>query len=67
MAPFLNSIQISFHQNKRALHILESTTAIKDKKFEVGLLWKKDNIILPYNRELAEKRLYFLENKLTKN
>ena len=46
---------------------LESTTVIKDNKFEVGLLWKKDNIILPYNRELAEKRLYSLEKKFTKN
>ena len=30
-------------------------------------MWKKDNIILPYNRELAEKRLYSLEKKFTKN
>ena len=28
---------------------------------------KKDNIILSYNRELAEKRLHSLEKKLTKN
>ena len=34
-------------EQKRGLHILESTTVIKDNKFEVGLLWKKDNIILP--------------------
>ena len=53
-------------ERKRALHILESATIIKDNKFEVELLWKKDNIILPYNRELAEKRLYFLEKKFTK-
>ena len=54
-------------EQKRALHILESTTVIKDNKFEVGLLWKKDNIILPYNRELTEKRLYSLEKRFTKN
>ena len=54
-------------EQKRALHILESATVIKDNKFEVGLLWKKDNIILPYNRELAEKRLYSLEKKFTKD
>ena len=53
-------------EQKRALHILESTAVIKDKKFEVELLWKKDNIILPYNRELVGKRLYSLEKKLTK-
>ena len=54
-------------EQNRALYILESTTVIKGNKFEVGLLWKKDNIILPYNRELAEKRLYSLEKKFTKN
>ena len=43
-------------EQKTALHILQSTTVIKDNIFEVGLLWKKDNIILPYNRALAEKR-----------
>ena len=54
-------------EQKGALHILESAAVIKDIKFEVGLLWKKDNIILPYNRELAEKQLYSLKKKFTKN
>ena len=30
-------------------------------------MWKKDNIILPYNRKLAEKQLYSLEKKFAKN
>ena len=34
-------------EQKRALDILKSTTVIKDNKLEVGLLWKKDKIILP--------------------
>ena len=54
-------------EQKTALHILQSTTVIKDNISEVGLLWKKDNIILPYNRALAEKRWYSLEKKFTKN
>ena len=53
-------------KQKRALHILQSATVIKENKFEAGLLWKKDNIVLPYNRVLAEKRLYSLEKKFTK-
>ena len=54
-------------EKKKALHILESTTVIKDNKFEVGLLRKKENIMLPDNRELSEKRPYSLEKKFTKN
>ena len=54
-------------EQKTALHTLESTTVIKDNEFDVGLLWKKDNIILPYSQDLAEKRLYSLEKKFTKN
>ena len=46
--PKLNS-DILPPEQKGALHILESTTVIKDNKFEVGLLWKKENTILPYN------------------
>ena len=52
---------------KTSLQILESTTVIKDNKSEEGLLWKKDNIILPYNQKLAEKRLYYSEKKFTRN
>ena len=29
-------------KKKKALQILESTTVIKDNKFEVGLSWKKE-------------------------
>ena len=54
-------------EKKKALHILESTTVIKDNKFEVGLLRKKESIMLPDNRELSEKRPYSLEKKFTKN
>ena len=53
-------------EQKRNLHILESTTVVGDK-FEVRILWKKENTILPYNRELAEKQQYSLEKKFTKN
>ena len=52
---------------KTSLQILESTAVIKDNKSEQGLLWKKDNIILPYNQKLAEKRLYYSEKKFTRN
>ncbi|XP_057316774.1 uncharacterized protein LOC130657792 [Hydractinia symbiolongicarpus] len=51
---------------KHALHILKSTTKMKDGHFEVGLLWKDKKPKLPYNRELAVKRLKSNERKLSK-
>ena len=41
----------------RAMNILETTTTLKNKHYEIGLLWKTDNPKLPMNRELTEKRL----------
>ena len=41
----------------RAMNILETTTTLKKKHYEIGLLWKTDNAKLPMNRELTEKRL----------
>ena len=60
------NLDILSPEQKRALHTLESTTVMKDNKFEVGHSWKKDSIILLYNPELAEERLYSLEKKFTK-
>ena len=38
----------------------------KEKHYETGLLWKIDYTILPMNRDLVGKILYF-EIKLEKN
>ena len=38
---------------KRTLEILQKTTIIRDNHIETGLLWKKDEPVLPYNRILA--------------
>ncbi|XP_057291781.1 uncharacterized protein LOC130614338 [Hydractinia symbiolongicarpus] len=51
---------------KHALHILKSTTKMKDGHFEVGLLWKDEKPKLPYNRELAAQRLKSNKRKLSK-
>ena len=42
---------------KRALSILKNTTTLKDGRYQIGLFWKEDIVNLPYNRNLAEKRL----------
>ena len=52
--------------NKRALEILENTTQLIDGHYQVGLLWK-ENAKLRSNRWLAEKPLYQLNDKLSKN
>ena len=52
---------------KRAVKILENTYEFIKGKYQVALLWKKDNLVLPYNRNLALKRLENLENKFSKD
>ena len=50
--------------DKRAFEILDNTKQLIDG--QIGLLWK-ENAKLPNNRWLAEKQLYQLNDKLSKN
>ena len=52
---------------KRAVNILENICDFIKGKYQVGLLWKKDKPVLPYNRNLASKRLENLKKKLSKD
>ena len=52
---------------KRSMHILQETTIRKDGQYHVGMLWNRDEISLPNNRNLAVKRLLSIERKLEKN
>ena len=52
--------------DKRALDILDNTTQLIDGHYQVGVLWK-ENAKLPNNRWLAEKQLYQLNDKISKN
>ena len=49
-----------------ALQILESTTIKEKGRYSVGLLWKDDKPILPYNRNMAISRMLSLERKFEK-
>ena len=49
-----------------ALQILESTTTKEKDKYSVGLLWKDDKPILPYNRNMAISQMLSLERKFEK-
>ena len=46
---------------KRALNILKTATVLRNIRFKIGLLWKKENNVLWYNRDLAVKRLILLK------
>ena len=50
-----------------AMNIFETTTMLKNKYYEIGLLWTTDNPRLPMDRELAENRLVSLEKRLERN
>ena len=56
-------------ENKRALEHLEETTNFRANlgHYETGLLWKDEEVMLPNNRPLAEKRLTNLERSLDKD
>ena len=49
---------------KRAMSILQTSTVLKNQRYEIPLLWKEDHLKLPNNKELALQRLYSLETKL---
>jgi transposase InsO family protein len=53
---------------KRALTIMNETTKqLTTGRWETGLIWSDDESTLPNNKEAAEKRLYSLEKKLSKD
>lgn len=54
-------------EESRAKKIMFETANRKDSHYEMGLLWKFDNISLPNSFEMAKCRLNLLERKLQKD
>ena len=54
-------------EERRALDILEKTTVKNGSRYEVGFLWKNEEMKLPYHKYLALNRFKSTENKLHKN
>ena len=54
-------------EDKKALATLESTTQKVGDRYETGLLWRDLNSQLPNNRVVAEKQLYSLERRLSRD
>ncbi|XP_055527591.1 uncharacterized protein LOC129720178 [Wyeomyia smithii] len=48
----------------RAVRLLESSTQVKGRRYETGLLWRYDNAQLPDSKPMAMKRLVCLENRM---
>ena len=63
--PKLNSTLLPPSQ-KRALNSLETTTVFQNDRFEIGLLWKKENTVLLDSRDLAVKKLMLSEKRFSK-
>ncbi|XP_037943341.1 uncharacterized protein LOC119676179 [Teleopsis dalmanni] len=51
-------------EDSRARKILEDTVKNIGERYEVGLLWKEDNIHLPPSYEMAKRRLLNVEQKM---
>jgi hypothetical protein len=58
---------VQSRDDKKAMQILESTTRKVGNRYETGLLWKSDDIVLPNNKVMAEKRLESLERRLNRD
>ncbi|XP_077965505.1 uncharacterized protein LOC144411793 [Styela clava] len=53
--------------DKKALSIMADTVKMVNGRYQIALPWVSDNVTLPNNRILAEKRLVYLKRKFLKN
>lgn len=70
----LESLGVRYTENllesaadKRARHVLESTTTRIGSQYQTGLLWKADNVTLPESKSMATNRLLGIERKIKQN
>ncbi|PIK56625.1 hypothetical protein BSL78_06481 [Apostichopus japonicus] len=55
-------------EDSRARKVMESTMKkTEDGHYEMGLLWKNDNLDMPLNKAMAESRLESLKRRLSSN
>ena len=54
-------------KDKRAVEIMEQTLKRKDGHFQVALPWRRNPVVIPNNRPMAEQRLHSLRRRLQKN
>ncbi|XP_058817804.1 uncharacterized protein LOC131681110 [Topomyia yanbarensis] len=54
-------------EDQRAQYLLETTTKRIGNRYETGLLWKQDDIVLPNSYPMAVRRLKCLERQMERN
>ena len=54
-------------EDKHAVMLMTNSLKCMGNRYEVGLPRRSNDIILPYNRSLAEKQLSYLNRKLIKD
>ncbi|XP_058826984.1 uncharacterized protein LOC131686969 [Topomyia yanbarensis] len=63
----IKTSQLLSQEDQRAHSLLKSLTHLKNNRYEVGLLWKYDNIRLPDSKAMAFGRWKCLENRMSKD
>ena len=54
-------------EDRRALKLIDNSISMRDGHYQMDLLWKDDNPVLPYNRTLAEARLQYLKKRFRRD
>ncbi|XP_068712758.1 uncharacterized protein [Montipora foliosa] len=54
-------------EDRRALKLIDNSISLLDGHYQMGLLWRDDNPVLPYNRPLAEARLQYLKRRFRRD
>ncbi|XP_046855980.1 uncharacterized protein LOC124449080 [Xenia sp. Carnegie-2017] len=54
-------------EDRRAKAIMDRTVKLENHQYEIGLPWKYDDPLLPYNKSMAERRLAYLKKRLERD
>ena len=54
-------------EDRSALKLIDSSISLLDGHYQMGLLWRDDNPVLPHNRPLAEARLQYLKKRFRRD
>ncbi|XP_055957967.1 uncharacterized protein LOC126823725 isoform X1 [Patella vulgata] len=54
-------------EDRKSMHILEQSTCLINGHYEVGMLWRNPETVLPNNYQAAARRFQLLERRLTRD
>lgn len=61
-----SQVDLTSEDDQRALEVMNRSMKLVNGRYEIGLLWKHDNIALPNSHPMAMRRLATLEKSLKK-